>query len=330
MEDIYDITIIGSGPVGLFAAFYAGMRGLKTKVIDSMPEVGGQLSLLYPEKYIYDVPGFAAIKAKHLIRNLKEQLTPFSHAFCLGEQVHLLEKTDEWFTITTNKGTHFSKAVLIAAGNGSFQPRKLAVEGAANLEGKGLEYFVKDLSKYEGSRVAIAGGGDSAIDWALMLEPIAEKVSLIHRRNKFRGHEHSIQKLMNSNVEILTPYAIDALVTNGKHLKGVHLQKIKEEEQLTLEADYLIVNYGFSSTSDQFEQWGLETADHAIKVASDMSTSIPGIYAIGDVNTYTGKIKLIASGFGEAPTAVNNAAHFIQPLSRIQPAHSSSLGAHFE
>ncbi|UQR05637.1 NAD(P)/FAD-dependent oxidoreductase [Enterococcus durans] len=323
--EIYDITIIGAGPVGMFAAFYAGMRQAKTKIIDSLPQLGGQLSTLYPEKYIYDIPGYPAIKASELVGNLKKQLTTFNHTFQLNEEVLSITKDEDIIEITTTKGIHYSKAVILTLGNGSFQPRKLNLPDAATYENHGIDYFVNDLMKYAGKKVAIAGGGDSAIDWALMLEPIASEVYLIHRRPEFRGHEHSVNLLKSSSVNLLTPYLIESLSGENGELTDIRLQMVKSDETIDLMVDSLIVNYGFTSNLEHLATWGLESSRNAIAVNSDMSTSVPGIYAAGDICSYDGKVKLIATGFGEAPTAVNNALHFINPKERAQPGHSTSL-----
>lgn len=324
-KNIYEITIIGGGPVGLFAAFYAGIRKAKTKIIDSLPQLGGQLSMLYPEKYIYDIPGYPMIKAIDLITNLEKQIQPFSHETCLEEEVLDLIQEEDCLRIETTKGVHYSKAVIFAIGNGSFQPRKLAVEGADSFEGEHIHYYVNDMNKFAGKKVAIAGGGDSAIDWALMLEPIAEKVSIIHRRPEFRGHEHSVENLENSKVNIFTPYVIDQLLVDDNRFTGIQLKKNKTETHEHLALDSLIVNYGFTSSLGHLKKWGLEINRNTIEVRSDMSTNIPGVYAVGDISSYQGKVKLIATGFGEAPTAVNNALHFIKPDARRQPMHSTSL-----
>ena len=323
--EIYDITIIGAGPVGMFAAFYAGMRQAKTKIIDSLPQLGGQLSTLYPEKYIYDIPGYPAIKASELVGNLEKQLTTFNHTFQLNEEVLSITKDEDIIEITTTKGSHYSKAVILTLGNGSFQPRKLNLPDATTYENHGIDYFVNDLMKYAGKKVAIAGGGDSAIDWALMLEPIASEVYLIHRRPEFRGHEHSVNLLKSSSVNLLTPYLIESLSGENGELTDIRLQMVKSDETIDLMVDSLIVNYGFTSNLGHLATWGLESSRNAIAVNSDMSTSVPGIYAAGDICSYDGKVKLIATGFGEAPTAVNNALHFINPKERAQPGHSTSL-----
>ncbi|WP_122645476.1 NAD(P)/FAD-dependent oxidoreductase [Enterococcus mediterraneensis] len=321
--ELYDVTIVGAGPSGMFAAFYAGMRNAKTKLIDSLPQLGGQLATLYPEKYIYDIPGFTKIKAGELIKNLEKQLTTFNHTYYLEEEVLEIKKVEDFIEVTTNKDIHYSKSVILALGNGSFQPRKLALDGIEAFENAGLDYYVTDLMKYAGKKVAIAGGGDSAVDWALMLEPIAAEVSIIHRRPEFRGHEHSVNKLKTSSVNILTPYVINEVLGDDR-ISEIVLQQVKGEESVRMTIDNLIVNYGFTSSLN-LKNWGLESTRQGIIVDTDMSTSIPGVYACGDVVQYDGKVKLIATGFGEAPTAVNNALHFIDPKNRTQPGHSSSL-----
>lgn len=204
---IYDITIIGGGPIGLFAAFYAGMRNASVKIIESLPQLGGQLAALYPEKYIYDIPGFPKVRAQELVNNLIEQMNPFDPKVCLGETVTAIGKeADGTFEISTDHDSHYSKTVIITAGNGAFEPRRLQLDDASDYEGKNLHYFINDLNRFKGRNVAICGGGDSAVDWALMLEPIANSVALIHRRPTFRAHEHSVTRLENSSVQIMTPY----------------------------------------------------------------------------------------------------------------------------
>lgn len=321
--NVYDITIVGAGPAGMFAAFYAGMRNAKTKIIDTLPQLGGQLTTLYPEKYIYDIPGFPKIKADELAQNLEKQLTMFNHRYCLEEEVIRLDYQEDIIEIVTNQQTHYSKAVILALGNGSFQPRKLRLEQAESFENNGIDYFISDLMKYAGKKVAVAGGGDSAVDWALMLEPIAKEVSLIHRRARFRAHEHSIEQLKNSSVQILTPYMIRG-VSGDKSLETLHLQVAKSEETADLNVDYLIVNYGFT-TNLNLKDWQINSSRQGIPVRSDMKSSKDGVYCCGDITQYDGKVDLIATGFGEAPTAVNNALHYIDPKNRTQPMHSSSL-----
>lgn len=326
-QTIYDITIIGGGPTGLFTAFYGGMRQATVKVIESLPQLGGQLSALYPEKYIYDVAGFPKIRAQQLVNNLKEQMKKFDPTVCLEQDVRKIEKqTNGTFKLITNKEVHYSKTIIITAGNGAFQPRRLELANSSQYEGKNLYYFIDDLNQFAGLRVVIFGGGDSAVDWALMLEPIAEKVTIVHRRDKFRAHEHSVESLHNSKVEIKTPYVpADLTADENGFIKKVALKHVNENTKETLEVDAVICNYGFVSSLGPIKEWGLAIAKNSILVNSKMETNIPGIYAAGDICTYEGKVKLIACGFGEAPTAVNNAKTMIDPKAKTQPLHSSSM-----
>ncbi|MFS0646625.1 NAD(P)/FAD-dependent oxidoreductase [Siminovitchia sp. 179-K 8D1 HS] len=325
-QQIYDMTIIGAGPAGLFTAFYAGMRNSTVKIIESLPQLGGQLAALYPEKYIYDVAGFPKIKAIDLVNNLKEQLTLFEQTICLGQSVQNVEKLEDGtFRLMTDKEIHHTKAIIITAGIGAFQPRRLELPGAENYEGKNLHYFVDDMKKFEGQRVVILGGGDSAVDWALMLEPIAEQVTLIHRRDKFRAHESSVEQLKASSVEIKTPFAAADMVCDGEAIRRIIIQEVRGEAVEEIELDALICNYGFVSSLGPIKDWGIDIEKNSIVVNSKMETNIPGIYAAGDVTTYDGKVKLIATGFGEAPTAVSNAKAYIDPKARLQPMHSTSL-----
>ncbi|WAA11886.1 NAD(P)/FAD-dependent oxidoreductase [Fervidibacillus halotolerans] len=325
-KQIYDITVIGGGPTGLFTAFYGGMRQATVKIIESLPHLGGQLTALYPEKYIYDVAGFPKIRAKELIDNLTEQLKRFKPTICLEQSVQRLEKQEDGvFKLETDQEIHYSKTVIITAGNGAFQPRKLEIEHAEKYEGKNLHYFINDLQSFKGKKVAVLGGGDSAVDWALMLEPIAEKVTIIHRRDKFRAHEHSVEKLKQSSVEIVTPYVPKDIIGDGEKISNVILKETKGEKTITLDVDEVIVNYGFISSLGPIKEWGLTIEKNSIKVNSKMETNIPGIYAAGDICTYDGKVKLIATGFGEGPIAVNNAKTYIDPKARVQPLHSTSM-----
>lgn len=325
-QKVYDITIIGGGPAGLFTAFYGGMRQASVKIIESLPQLGGQLSALYPEKYIYDVAGFPKIRAQELINNLKEQMAKFKPATILEQSVEKLEKqADGTFKLTTNKEIHYTKTVIITAGNGAFQPRRLELDSAAQYEGKNLHYFIDDLNMFAGKKVVVFGGGDSAVDWALMLEPITEKITIVHRRDKFRAHEHSVENLHNSKAEIKTPYVPAELIGNDKGITQVVLEGVNNKEKETIDVDAVICNYGFVSSLGPIKEWGLVIEKNSIVVNSKMETNIPGIYAAGDICTYDGKVKLIACGFGEAPTAVNNAKAYIDPKAKIQPMHSSSM-----
>ncbi|MEK4028244.1 MULTISPECIES: NAD(P)/FAD-dependent oxidoreductase [Bacillaceae] len=323
--EIFDITIIGGGPVGLFTAFYAGMRQASVKVIESLPQLGGQLSALYPEKYIYDIAGFPKVRAQELVDQLIEQMNQFETAVCLEQSVEsIVRTTDEVLAITTNEETHYSKAIIITAGNGAFQPRKLKLEGEEKFESANLHYSVQNLNQFAGKKVVVFGGGDSAVDWAMMLEPIAEKVTLIHRRDKFRAHEHSVELLKQSKVDIVTPYVPMELI-GEERIEKVIVTETKSGEPLEIEVDDVLVNYGFVSSLGPIKEWGLEIKGNSIVVNSRMETNLEGIYAAGDICTYEGKVKLIASGFGEAPTAVSNAKVYIDPSAKVQPLHSTSV-----
>lgn len=325
-KKVFDITIIGGGPVGLFTAFYGGMRQASVNIIESLPQLGGQLAALYPEKYIYDIAGFPKIRAQELVNNLKEQMATFDPTITLEQSVEKIEKLEDGtFKLTTNKEEHYSKTIIITAGNGAFQPRKLDLENAEQYETKNMHYFIDDLNQFAGKKVVVFGGGDSAVDWALMLEPIAEKVTIVHRRDKFRAHEHSVENLQNSKVDIKTPYVPAELIGDENEIKQVVLQKARSEETETIDVDAVIVNFGFVSSLGPIKEWGLEIEKNSIIVNSKMETNIPGIYAAGDICTYDGKVKLIACGFGESPTAVNNAKSFIDPKARVQPLHSTSM-----
>ncbi|MDM5210396.1 NAD(P)/FAD-dependent oxidoreductase [Peribacillus sp. NJ4] len=325
-EKVYDITIIGGGPVGLFTAFYGGMRQASVKIIESLPQLGGQLSALYPEKFIYDIAGFPKVRAQELVNNLKEQMAKFEQDVVLEQAVQEVEKqADGVFKLTTDKEIHYSKTIIITAGNGAFQPRRIEIDDAKKYESSNLHYFIDDLNHFAGKKVVVFGGGDSAVDWALMLEPIAEKVSIIHRRDKFRAHEHSVENLKHSKVEIKTPYIPSELIGTDGRINTVVIKDTNGEDTETMEVDAVIVNYGFVSSLGPIKEWGLDIQKNSILVNSRMETNIPGIYAAGDIATYDGKVKLIASGFGEAPTAVNHAKQYIDPKAKVQPMHSSSM-----
>lgn len=320
-----DLLIVGGGPAGMFAAFYGGMRKASVKLIESMPQLGGQVAALYPEKYIYDVAGFPKVTGQELINNLHEQLKLFEPDVRLEERVLQIEKKEErHFVVTTDKGVHYARAIIITAGVGAFEPRRLDLPNAAHFEQTNLHYFVSDMNRFHGKKVLISGGGDSAVDWALMLEPIAEQVTLIHRRDKFRAHEHSVEKLMASRVQVITPTEIAELHGDDR-IERVTLAHVKTKETQEIVVDDVIVNFGFVSSLGPIAEWGLEIEGNAIVVDSRMESSIPGIFAAGDITTYPGKLDLIAVGFGEAPTAVNNAKVYIDPEAKLSPGHSSNL-----
>lgn len=324
-DHIYDVTIIGAGPIGLFTAFYAGMREMSVKIIESLPQVGGQLAALYPEKYIYDVAGFPKIRAKELIENLEAQALQFNPHIVLDEPiVHVQKKSDALFYIESKKGhIHRSKTIIITAGCGAFQPRKLEVPGADQYEGKNLCYAIDELNSFSGKRVAVLGGGDSAVDWSLMLEPIADQVTIIHRRDTFRAHEHSVNQLKQSTVHLLTPATVKKVIGNDKMATGILVEK--EGQELLVEVDSIVVNYGFISSLHFMNTWGLTIDKNAIVVNSKMETNIEGIYAAGDIITYDGKIKLIVNGFGDATTAISHAKSYIDPAIRVRAPHSTNI-----
>ena len=322
--NVTDITIVGGGPAGLFAAFYCGMRDANCKIIDSLPELGGQLATLYPEKYIYDVAGFPKVRARDLVERLKEQAFEYNPTVCLNERVeNLVRREDGLFELTTDKQTHLSKAIIIAAGIGVFTPRPMPTEGIEAFENNGIYYFIDDLEKFRGKKALVVGGGDSAVDFALMLEDVAEHVTLVHRRDQFRAHEESVKRLMSSTIDVQTFAELKRVEGAGK-LEKATLVNSKTKEETEIAIDVVVSGLGFTASLGPITEWGLEIVDNEIVVNTKMETNIPGIYAVGDIVTYPGKIKLIATGFGEAPTAVNNAKTFIDPKAKLSPGHSSS------
>jgi thioredoxin reductase (NADPH) len=315
-----DIIIIGAGPVGLFTVFEAGLLKLRCHLIDSLPQPGGQCSEIYPKKPIYDIPGFPSVLAGELIDNLMEQTAPFKPGFTLGEAALKIEKTeDDQFIVTTVKGTeHKAPIVMIAGGLGVFEPRKPPIETIESYEDKGVEYIIKDPEFYRGKRVVIAGGGDSALDWSIFLaeKKIATEVALVHRSASFRGHLDSVQKVIdmagNGDIKLITEAEVTGIDGNGK-VESVVITHQKDGE-LTKETDHFIPLFGLKPSLGPIADWGLEIEKNAIKVNTlDYSTNIPGIYAIGDVNTYENKLKLILCGFHEGTLAVQSAFARIYP-----------------
>lgn len=323
--ELFDITIIGGGPVGLFGLFYAGLRGLKAKLIDSLAELGGQLITLYPEKYIFDVAGYPKILSKDLVKNCVEQGLRFNPAVCLEEKVSDVSyHEDRVIRLRTDKGEHWTRAVVLAVGVGAFQPKKLALPDIDRLEGRGVHYFVKDKQVFAGKTVLIVGGGDSAVDWALMLKGLAKRVILIHRRDKFRAHEQSVQELMESPVDVKLFYELKA-VQGSEHVEGVTIFNNKTGEELEVKVDALVLSLGFLADLGPIKTWGLTIENNAITVNERMETNLPGVYAAGDAVGHPGKLKLITTGQGEAAIAVNFAATYIDPDSKAFPGHSSTM-----
>lgn len=327
--DIYDITIIGAGPAGLFATFYAGMREMKTKLIDALEQLGGQVAVLYPEKYIYDVPGFPKVLAKDLVKNLVDQALQFNPSLVLGERVISLKKNDSGlFELTTDKNTkHYSKTVLIAAGVGAFTPNKLDAEGVEEYEGKGIFYFVKSKEVLTDKRILIVGGGDSAVDWALNLYNLASKVTLIHRRDVFRAHEKSVNDLMKSPVDVKLFYELKKVIGDGKWVKQAIIFDNRTKKESIIDVDAILVNIGFRADLGPIREWGLEIVGREIRCNGKMETNIQGVYVAGDIAGPADSVKLnlIATAFAQAAIAVNVAKNYIDPKSRVFPGHSSEL-----
>lgn len=327
--EVFDITLIGGGPTGLFGVFYAGMRHAKTKIIESLPELGGQLTALYPEKYIFDVGGFPRVLAKDLIKNQKEQAFNANPdcTVCLEERVVDLKKLEDGtFELETNKGKHYSKAVIITAGIGAFEPNRLPNPDAQQYEGKGLLYHVPKVEQFKDKQVLVVGGGDSAVDYALMLEPVVKQVTLIHRRDGFRAHDASVNQLFNSKVNVKLFYELRTI--HGEDwVRGATIFHNKTQEEERLELDNIIVGTGFKAALGPIKEWGFELKGNQIVVNSKCETSIEGLYAAGDICWYPGKLRLIATGYGEVATAVNNAKAYIDPGSAAFPGHSSETSS---
>jgi len=314
-----DILIIGAGPTGLFTVFEAGLLKLKCHLIDALPQPGGQCSEIYPKKPIYDIPAYPEILAGDLTKKLLEQIASFQPGFTLGERAETIEKLeDDTFIVTTNKGTkHHAPVIAIAGGLGSFEPRKPPIPNIAEFENSGVEYIIRDPEIYRNKKVVIAGGGDSALDWAIFLTNVASEVSLVHRRNEFRGALDSVEKVQElknaGKIKLITPAEVKEI--HGKdRLTGVSII-LNKDETIHLEADHFIPLFGLSPKLGPIGNWGLEIEKNAIKVnnALDYQTNIPGIYAIGDVNTYPGKLKLILCGFHEATLMCQSAYKRIYP-----------------
>ncbi|MDC6385090.1 NAD(P)/FAD-dependent oxidoreductase [Flagellimonas taeanensis] len=315
-----DILIIGAGPTGLFAVFEAGLLQLKCHLIDALPQAGGQCSEIYPKKPIYDIPGFPEVLAGELVDNLMEQIRPFQPGFTLGERAETIEKLDDGtFVVTTNKGTkHHAPVVAIAGGLGSFEPRKPLLDNLAQYEDNGVAYMIKEPEMYRDKKVLIAGGGDSALDWSIFLADVAEEVTLVHRRNEFRGALDSVEKVQHlkdqGKIKLMTPAEVVSLHGEGK-LEKVMVRNTDTDEDTEVRVDHFIPLFGLSPKLGPIGNWGLEIEKNAIKVdnALDYQTNIPGIYAIGDVNTYPGKLKLILCGFHEATLMCQSAYQRIHP-----------------
>jgi len=326
-----DICIIGAGPVGLFAVFEAGLLKMRCHLIDALPQVGGQLSEIYPQKPIYDIPGYPEVKAQELVDNLMEQIKPFNPTFSLGERVdHIAKQNDGSYILTTSDKTKIhAQVVVIAGGLGCFEPRKPVLENLENFEGKGITYMVKNPETFRDKKVILAGGGDSALDWAIYLSNVAERVTLVHRNETFRGAPDSAAKVFdlanNGKIDLILSANLKSLGGNGK-LNSVTLEN-KAKEEIKIDADYLIPLFGLSPKLGPIADWGLSIDKNAIEVDTrDYSTGVERIYAIGDINTYEGKLKLILCGFHEAAIMMHSAFKYVYPDQKLSFKYTTVNG----
>ena len=334
MQEIKDITVIGGGPTGLFAAFYAGMRAASCRIIDALPALGGQLMALYPEKYIFDVAGFPKVLAKDLVRDMSAQALQFGASVHLAETVTRLTRVEGpdgelgHFVLETDADQYPTRTIIIAAGIGAFEPRKLPIDGVERWEGRGLFDKIIEPGMFAGQRVLIVGGGDSAFDWTLNLMGIAKSITLVHRRDVFRAHAATVSQVMEhahrGTCRVHTFTEVSA-IHGAERVERVTLTHAKTKESHDHQVDAVIPLLGFHSDLGAIRAWGLDTEKADIRVDQVMSTNVPGIYAAGDITTYPGKLKLIAVGCGEACIAVNNAVHRIDPKVKVNPGHSSNL-----
>jgi len=327
MDNIYDITIIGGGPVGMYGSFYAAMQGLQVKLVDSLEHLGGQLTAIYPEKYIYDLPGHIKIRAGEMVQNIRNQMNQYEDKITISTSSTVTDvvKEDEGrFLIRTTKDSFYSRSILITAGNGAFNPRTLDLE-CEHVEN--LHYFVTDMNQFTDKKVVIFGGGDSAVDWALMLTEVAKEVTIVHRREDFRAHAGSVDKLQSSNVKIYTSYKPVQLIGQESHVDRICIEHVTTGEQIQINTDDIIVLFGFVSSLGPIKDWGLEFHKTALSVDSTEQTNIDGIFAAGDAATFDGKIKMITTGFGEAVVAINAAKSYAFPGQTHRHQHSSNIGA---
>jgi ferredoxin/flavodoxin---NADP+ reductase len=321
-----DLVVVGAGPVGLYAAYYAGFRGMRTAVLDSLPEAGGQISAMYPEKMIHDVAGFPQVRGRDLVAGLLAQAERFSPTWLLGQSADRLERlADDRLRIVTTSGAEVTtRSIIIAAGIGTFTPRPLPA--GREFVGRGVDYFVTEPARYAGHDVLVVGGGDSAVDWALTLEPIAASVTLVHRRAQFTAHQASVAQLHRSSADVRTPYVVHALSGDGSVRRAI-LRDTARGDLLELDCSRVVAALGFTADLGPLTGWGLTIVDRHIVVDSTMWTGVPGIYAAGDVADYRGKVRLISVGFGEAALAVNNAAVAGDPSAQLFPGHSTETAA---
>jgi ferredoxin/flavodoxin---NADP+ reductase len=328
-HELRDVTIIGGGPAGLFALFYAGMRGATAQVVDALPEPGGQLTALYPEKYIFDIAGFPKVLAKDLVKNLRDQAGQFGQPVHCNQNVVALHEADGHFVLETATDRFPTRSVIIAAGIGAFAPRRLPQACAEPWYDKGIYDRVLDPEAFRGQRVVIIGGGDSAFDWTVQLLDRAASVTLVHRTDRYRAHASTVAEVLHAEAQgkcALHPFhELEAIHDVDGRLDAVTLKDVKAKTTRTVGADVVLPMLGFVSDLGPLAEWGLTLEKDEIVVNSQMETGRPGVYAAGDITTYPGKLKLIACGFAEAATAVNQAVHWVYPDKKVNPGHSSNL-----
>jgi ferredoxin/flavodoxin---NADP+ reductase len=317
-----DLLIVGAGPVGLFGAYYAGVRGLRTAVVDSLGQVGGQVSAMYPEKQIFDIAGFPAVSGRDLVANLVEQAAPYRPEYLLGQEAQDLDHRPGSLRVRTSANTEIAcRAVVVTGGIGTFTPRRLPA--GEDYLGRGLDYFVPSADPYAGADVVVVGGGDSAVDWALMLHPIARTVTLVHRRQQFRAHQASLRQLDESPVQVIRDAQVTHTGGNGV-LEHVEVTVAGQDIPRRLGCQRLVAALGFTANLGPLRRWGVDLHDNRhLVVDSAMRTNVPGVFAAGDIVHYDGKVRLIAVGFGEVATAVNNAAVHLDPDAQLFPGHST-------
>lgn len=316
-----DLVIVGAGPTGLFAAYYAGFRGLSTIIVDSLDEPGGQIAAMYPEKNIFDIAGFPSVRGRDLVNRLVEQADQFHPEYLLGQRADALSHTDDGVTVSTDKGVQIDAgAVLVTGGIGTFTPRSLPA--LDEWHGRGVHYFVPRLDDLSGHDVVILGGGDSAFDWAVALQPHARSLTLVHRRDQFRAHEATVNAVLASDVDVATPYEVAELRGNGAVTEVVITHK-QDQTVRMVPAQAVVAALGFIADLGPLESWGMELSQRSILVDTAMRTNLPRVFAAGDITEYPGKVKLMAVGFGEAATAVNNVTPLLREGSKVFPGHST-------
>lgn len=314
MSNLYDVTIIGAGPVGLFTTFYSGLRSLKTKIIDAEPAVGGKIRYFYPEKIIRDIGGIPAIEGQELVKNLHDQAKTFQPTIVCDERITELDRlTDGTFQLTAENGNkHHSKTVIIAAGSGTYEVHPLEVSGSETFASS-LFYDIKNLASFQHKTVVVSGGGNAAIDWAQALEPIAKEVHLVYRGENFKGHEERVKEMHDSSICVHVNHEITALQGDSTHLKNCVIHCNKNGNTTKIDTDAIVVNHGVKVNLGSMLDWGFDTSEYGILVNQQMETSVPGIYACGDICTYPRKMRIIAAGLHEGPIAINSAKNFLDP-----------------